>query len=508
MEGCNVYMKPGFGFFNWVVIIAYLAGMLAVGIFFSKRASKNTDSFFKAGGKVPAWAVGFSIFATTLSSITFMSVPEQSFNQDWAYAIGSLTIIPIIPLLNYFYVPFFRKLKLTTAYEYLEARFNKVLRVISSLLFIIYHIGRIAVVIYLPVLAVSSVTTINPIAISLIIGLLCIVYTFFGGIEGVIWGDVIQAFVLIAGALLIVFIGIFSIKGGGATVMEDALENHKILSSANFNIKDLTIFVPLIFVGQFVNGLYQYTGSQDVVQRYQTTKSLKETVKSLWITGILGIFTIPVFFGMGTILYSFYLHSATLPQGFNTSAIIPYFVITEFPQGLAGIVIAAIFAAAQSTIASSLNSISACIVTDFKQRFFDDKIKGLSDVGLARLSIIVAGLLSTAVTVYFTAGNTSSTWNVFLAVSGLFGVPVAALFVLGIFTKRANSLGVLIGFIAAILAALYVDSLHISSLLVATVSFVCAIVIGYVASLLFPSFSKDIKGLTIYSIKKEDDEIE
>ena len=206
-------------------------------------------------------------------------------------------------------------------------------------------------------------------------------------------------------------------------------------------------------------------------------------------------------FRSGTILYTFYQNAASLPKDFNTSAIVPYFVITQLPAGIAGFVIAGIFAAAQSTIASSLNSISACFVTDFKQRFFNNKFKGMSDVTLARLVIIIAGVISTTITVYFTMGNTSDTWNVFLTVSGLFGVPVAGLFALGIFTKRANARGVLIGFALSVLLAFYVDSLHISSLLVATVSFTAAVVLGYLASLLFPGNNKDNQGLTIYTLK-------
>lgn len=113
-------MKTEFGTANWIVLIAYLAAMLAVGAYFTRRASKNTDAFFKAEGKIPAWAAGFSMYATTLSAITFMSTPEQAFNNDWAYAIGSLSIMMLTPVFIKFYIPFYRKLKVTTAYEYLE----------------------------------------------------------------------------------------------------------------------------------------------------------------------------------------------------------------------------------------------------------------------------------------------------------------------------------------------------------------------------------------------------
>ncbi len=495
--------KAGFGMWNWIVLIIYLLAMLGVGVYFTKKASKNTDAFFKAEGKIPAWAAGFSIYATTLSAITFMSTPEQAFLNDWAYAIGNFSILLIIPLLVKFYVPFFRKLNVTTAYEYLEERFSPVMRAISSLLFMLYHIGRIAIVIYLPIIAITSVSNINPIVIALAIGLLCIVYTFLGGIEGVIWSDVIQGFLLLGGALLVCILGVTYIKGGFGTVFQDISTHQKVLSGADFNVHDLSKFVPLILAGQIFNSLYQYTGSQDVVQRYQTTGSMAEAKKSLYTNGLLALITIPLFFGMGTILFSFYQHAGSLPKGFNTSAVVPYFIITEMPAGVAGLVIAGIFAAAQSTIASSLNAISSCAVTDFKQRFFDDKLKGLKDVTLARIIIIVAGMLSLSVAIYLLMGNASQTWNLFLTVTGIFGVPIAGIFAVGIFTKRANTTGVLIGLVCSVGLSFYVQSLNISSLLVACTAFISSFVLSYGISLLVPGKLKNIKGLTVTTIEED-----
>lgn len=488
--------KVGFGVINTIVLVGYLLFMLGFGSSFMKKASKSSDAFFTAEGSLPGWAVGMSIFATTLSSITFMSQPEKSFNGDWAYAVGSLCIIPIIPILMAYYVPFFRKLRVTTAYEYLEERFNPLIRTISSLLFIVYHLGRIAVVTYLPVLAVASVTEINPILIAVGIGLICIVYTFLGGMEGVIWSDTIQGFILLGGALVILLFGIFKTDGGFATIASTIGGEGKFLSSANFDITDLSRYVPLIFIGQFINSLYQYTGSQDVVQRYSTSSSMAETRKSLWTTGGLGILVIPLFFGMGSIIYTYYKTTGTLPADFNTSAIVPYFVLTELPAGIGGLIIAGIFAAAQSTVSSSLNSISACFVVDIKRRFFEKQLKKISEVNLARAVIVIAGLLGIAVTVYFTAGNSSETWEIFLTVSGLFGVPTAGIFALGIFTEKANGKGTLIGLIAGIVFALIANSLNITALLVATVAFVVTFAVGYFASMLFPNDKKNIVGLT------------
>ncbi|WP_125588289.1 sodium:solute symporter [Companilactobacillus jidongensis] len=496
--------KVGFGTLNWIVLVVYLLAMLGVGVYFTKKASKNTDAFFKAKSSIPAWAAGFSIYATTLSAITFMSTPEQAYLKDWAYGVGSLSIIIIVPILIKYYVPFFRKLQVTTAYEYLEERFSPIIRVLGSALFMLYHIGRVAIVIYLPIIAITTVSNINPILIACVVGGLCIIYTFMGGIEGVIWSDVIQGFLLLGGALLVVLIGGFSIKGGFGTVAADAIANHKILSSQDLNIGDLTKFLPLIFAGQFFNTVYQYTGSQDVVQRYQTTATQEETNKSLWTNAFLALITIPLFFGMGTVLFSFYRNNGSLPAGFNTSALVPYFVITEVPAGIAGLIIAGIFAAAQSTIASSLNAISSCFVTDFKQRFFDHKWKNISDVTLARIVIIITGLFGLAMSIYLLIGNASKTWDLFLTVTGLFGVPIAGVFAVGIFTKRANTFGVILGLITSIAVTVYVQQTNDSSLIVATVAFITSFLFSYIFSFFAPKkYVHNIVGLTASTVNEK-----
>ncbi|WP_242979239.1 sodium:solute symporter family transporter [Corynebacterium yudongzhengii] len=160
--------------------MVYLLAMLGVGIYFARRAGTSQDDYFKAGGRIPAWAAGFSIYATALSAITYMSTPEKAFLTDWAYAAGNLVIFAIVPILTAYYVPFFRKLNVATAYEYLEERFGVALRVVGSLLFVLYHFGRIAIVAYLPTLAITSVVDINPVLVAACVGILCIIYTFLG----------------------------------------------------------------------------------------------------------------------------------------------------------------------------------------------------------------------------------------------------------------------------------------------------------------------------------------
>lgn len=509
--------KVGFGTLNSIVLVLYLLAMLGVGMYFTKKAGESTEAFFKAGGKVPSWAVGFSIYATTLSAITFMATPEKAFNGDWTYAAGNIAIIAIIPILIYYYVPFFRKLDVTTAYEYLEERFNPSMRVIGSILFSLFHIGRIAIVVYLPTVAITSVSTVNPYLVCAAIGILCVIYSFMGGIEGVIWTDVIQGIILLGGAILVIILGVYQV-GGFGNIATDALANGKIVTAQKFSWSFTASTIPIIFIGSIFNNLQQYTASQDVVQRYSTTESIKETNKSIWTNGLLAFITIPIFYGMGTVLYSFYkganavtklpdfMNAEVVGKAANTTALVPYFILTALPAGIAGLVIAAILAAAQSTISSSLNSISACITVDIKQRFFGTSKDAKQDVLLARVIIIIAGVLGTIAALYFVNTNQKETWDLFLKYTGLLGVPLAGTFALGIFTKRANGAGALLGLIVAGLVCYYIQDYTTyakqSPFIFSGFSFLSSLVFGYICSFFFKS-TKNITGLTIHTKDQE-----
>ena len=495
--------QVGFGTWNWVAVIAYLLIMLLIGAYFTKRASQNTDSFFTASGRLPSWAVGFSIYATTLSAITFMSTPEKAFLTDWSYIAGNIAIVAIIPLLIYFYVPFFKKLNVTSAYEYLEARFGPSVRVIGSLLFVLFHIGRVAIVIYLPTLAITAVSDMNPYVVASLVGILCILYTFLGGFEGVVWSDFIQGVILLGGAAAIIILGVSHLQDGMGTLISDAMENKKIISVDNWKLNSAAAAIPIIFLGNIFNNLHQYTASQDVVQRYQASDSMKETKKALWMNGALALISAPLFYGMGTMLYSFYSHESTLPEGFNTSSIVPYFILTEMPPFVAGILIAAIFAAAQSTISSSLNSISACLSVDIKHRFFGKGEE--SEVAFARWMIILAGLFGFGMSLYLIAADSNDLWDLFLLVTGLVGVPLAGVFAVGIFTKRTNTFGVIVGLILGIIIAYIFNGVGggNSPFFVSIISFVVAFIFSYIVSIIVPGEKKDIKGLTIYDIKEK-----
>lgn len=495
---------PGLDGLNWAVIIIYLLATLAIGVWFTRKAGESTEAFFRADGRIPAWAAGFSIYATTLSAITFMSTPEQAFLNDWSYAAGNIAIFLLVPVLVAFYIPFFRKLDVTTAYEYLEARFGPSIRVLGSVLFVLFHIGRVAIVVYLPTLAISSVTDISPALIAAAVGVLSVIYTFLGGMEGVIWSDVAQAIILLVGAAVILLFGVAAIDGGMATVASDAANDGKFITADNWTIGGAAAAIPIIFLGSVFNNLHQYTASQDVVQRYQTTDSPKAAARSLMVNGFLALLTIPLFYGIGTVLYSYYRHAGSLPEDFNTSALVPYFAVNVLPAGISGLLIAAIFAAAQSTISSSLNSISACVTVDLRDRFFPPR-DGVarSGVGFSRMVIVVVGAASVAAALYLVATDQAETWDLFLSITGLFGVPLAGVFALGIFTKRANTFGVVSGLLLGARLAWYVQNIvGLNPFAISIVAFVASVVLGYVISLLTVSLAgrtdRDVLPLTIY----------
>lgn len=397
-----------------------------------------------------------------------------------------------------------KKLKVTSTYEYLEARFGPSVRVIGSLLFVLFHLGRGAIVIYLTTLAITAVSDLNTYVVASLVGILCILYTFLGGFEGVVWSDFIQGVILLGGVAAIIILGIVHIKGGMGTVVTDALDHKKLISANNWKFNTAAAAIPIIFLGNIFNNLHQYTASQDVVQRYQASESMSETKKSLWMNGVLALISAPLFYDMGTMLYSFYTHESALPEGFNTSSIVPYFILTEMPSFIAGLLIATIFAAAQSTISSSLNSISACLSVDIKHRFFG-KGKEKDEVTFARWMIILSGLFGFGMSIYLIASDSNDLWDLFLLITGLVGVPLAGVFAVGIFTKRTNTLGVICGLALGIIFAYIFNGIGggNSPFFVSIISFLVAFIFSYLISIVIPGKKKDIVGLTIFDIKEK-----
>jgi len=463
-----------FGWLNTLILILYFGVLVWIGYFFSKR-QKNTDDYFKGGGRVPWWAAGLSIFGTALSAITFMAIPAKSFATNWAYIWLNAAILVAAPLVVFYFIPLFRRLKITTAYEYLEIRFNLFLRLAGSISFILFQIGRMGVVLFLPAIALNVVTGIDIYVCILLMGLLSLLYTFMGGIEAVIWTDAMQVVVLLGGAVLSLVLITLNLEGGFSGIVQTAVADNKFAAfDMVLDFRKPTFWV-VLFGGLF-SQFATYGADQTMVQRYLTTPNMKAAKKSLWTNIILTIPATLLFFFMGTALYAFFKENPdhmnlTLKNG---DSIFPWFIVNELPNGVVGILISGIFAAAMSSVSSSINSAATAYSTDIHFRFRP----GASQHGLrvARISTVVIGVAGTLFALFMASWEIKSLWDVFNKVLGLIIGSLGGLFLLGILFRKAHSKGVMIGFICSLLLQAYIATFSQIHLLLYTATGVVACV--------------------------------
>ena len=233
-------------FLDILVISIYFIIISGLGYYYSKR-QKNTKDFFKGGERIPAWAAGLSLFGTALSPITFMAIPAKTYSSDWSYFLLNMSIFLAIPLVVNLFIPFYRRKNIKTAYEFLEIRFNLIIRLMGSGCFILYQIGRMGVVLFLPSIALNLVTDINIFVCISLMGGISLIYSLMGGIEAVIWTDVVQVFVLMIGVTLSLFIILSDTDGGLIGVIESAqLDNKFNTFDLTFSLKEPTVWVMLL----------------------------------------------------------------------------------------------------------------------------------------------------------------------------------------------------------------------------------------------------------------------
>ncbi len=475
---------PRFGTLNWVVLGIYLAVMLGIGFRFMRR-EKGTDDFFRAGGRIPWWAAGISIYATMLSAITYMTIPAKAYTTDWTYYPILAVIVLAIPVVTKYYLPHFRRLNLTSAYEYLEVRFNRATRVLASGLFIVFMVARMSLVLYLPSLALTAVTGIDINTCILLMGLITVVYCTLGGVEAVIWGDVVQGTVLVAGALGAAAYLLLSTDGGMAGAWHIALDDGKMrLFDWGLSPCRATFWVAII--GGFANNLIFMTSDQTAIQRYLTTKDERAAGRSIWSYGLMCVFISIFFYIIGTGLYTFY---KTHPQALDLTmqgndTILPFFMMTQLPQGLAGLLIAAIFAATMSTISSNINSVATAFSTDFWQQW---RPKGTERERLwvARLTCVVAGLVGTGMALTMATWDIVSLLDYFNTIMGLLTSTVGALFFMGVFLPRIDGRAALAGFAVGTATVFALQAFtRISFFLFGAVGIAVSVAVALLASLL------------------------
>lgn len=490
-----------FGTLNYGVLFGYLLAMVGVGVYFSRR-NRDTDDYFRGGKQIPWWAAGCSIFATMLSSLTFTGIPSKAYAQDWVYAIGNM-MIPVVAIVAVFVaLPFFRRIDATSAYEYLERRFSRAVRLFGSASFTTFHIFRMAVVMSLTGLALAVATPLTPAQSVLLMGVLSIIYCTMGGIEAVIWTDTIQTVVLLGGAAIAIAMLISGVDGG-VTGFWQAARSHEKLNVANlhWDVTRTEVALWVIVVGAIAQNLSSYTADQAVVQRYMTTADQKLAARSIWTNAVLTIPATVLFFGMGTALFAWYQsHPERLESTITTDQIFPLFIAREMPAGLAGLIVAGVFAAAQSTVSTSMNSTATTIVTDFLRPLKVCRSES-GYLRSAQVSTFLIGVIGTVLGLVFVDPEIKSLFDAFIKVIGLFMGVLGGLFVLGALSTKASAKGALIGaFVgAAVMFCLWKFS-AVNGYLYTASGITSCVVVGYLASRLQPATTQDLTGLTVYTL--------
>ena len=472
-----------FGALNWIVLVLYLVAMLGLGVYFMQRES-GSDDFFRGGGRVPWWAAGISIYATMLSAITYMAIPAKAYATNWTYYPMLVTILLVsYPVVRY-YLPYFRNLNITSAYEYLEVRFNAATRLMASGLFIIFMVARTALVLYLPSLALTAVTGIDIYTCIILMGVITIIYCTMGGVEAVIWGDVIQGIILVGGAFFAAAWLWGNTEGGFSAAWQMAVDNDKMrLFEWSLDYRHVTFWVAIL--GGLANNLISYTSDQTVIQRYLTTKDIPSAKRSIWMNGVMSVFISVIFYVIGTGLYTFFKTPPaeldfTMAKG---DAIFPFFMMSQLPQGLAGLLIAAIFAATMSTISANINSVSTAFSIDFWKRF-RPRVNDKEMLNVARVACVVCGTIGVGIALMMATWNIMSLLDYFNTILGLLSSGLGGLFLMGLFLPRVNGRSALIGFVVGELVVLLMNQYTATSfMLYGAIGMIVSVLVGWLLSL-------------------------
>ena len=485
---------------DWIVIVVYLVAMIGIGLYFYLREKRgSTSDFFVGGRSIPFWAAGISLYATNVSSISFIAIPAKAFETNWQYLTNNLIAVLGLMFVAVWIVPLLRRLDLMSVFSYLETRFHPAIRMLASALCIAMQVGaRMSVILFLPSLAIATITGIDVVWSILIMGVFTIIYTTLGGMKAVIWTDFVQVFVMFGGAIFAIGFIIYSLNGGVPEFIGTAMaENKTKLFDFSFDLTQATVW-GFIFLVLF-DVVLTFPKDQVLMQRVLSTKSDKEAGRSVWTFAAIMIPGGFFFYMIGTALYVYYKsHPERMDPTLSIDATFPLFIAAELPMGVTGLIIAGIFAAAMSTLSSIINSVSTLASVDFYEKLAKNPTPKKS-VLFAEIMGVLVGLSGIGLALLLSRFDIHSLFDVSIELAGLLGGGFAGAYTLGMFTRRANSQGVAIGIGASIALTLLLRSFHlVHPYFYLAISIMLCIVIGYMASLFFPAPTRDLDGLTIY----------
>lgn len=443
------------------ILVMYVLAIVGLGAWFGLR-KKDSASFMIAGGKLPGWVVGLSIFGTYLSSNTFLGVPGKAFSGNWNSFVFSLSIPLAAWLAIRYFVPFYRNSKEISAYHHLEKRFGRWARIYAVLCFMLTQLARIGSVMFGVGLVLNALLGIDLWVVILVTGVLVTLYTLIGGIEAVIWTDVVQSVLLTIGAILILTVLVLNTPGGIKEMVAVGIEYQKFsLGSWHLDFSTSTVWVVLLY-GFFIN-LANFGIDQNYIQRYHAAQNEQEASKSVWLSANLYVPVSLLFFVIGTALFAFVINNpefsnqlataidqesilgqdkhgvaSSIANGFAGDQALPYFIAWKLPSGLAGLIIAALFAAAMSTIDSSLNSSATIYLKDIHSGQITSDEKSLS---ILKTATLVFGVLGTSVALAMI--GVKSVLDTWWLLSGIFSGGLLGLFILGLVTRAGNAVAII-----------------------------------------------------------------
>jgi len=489
----------GFHWIDAVIVVVYLATLAGIGVHFSKRQS-GLDDFFLARRGMSWLPVGLSLMAALNSGIDYLTQPSAIIKFGLILTITSGSWILVYPYVSRVTLPFYQRLNVYSAYEYLERRFDVRVRTLGAIIFILWRVGWMATALYVPCLAVSAVAG-DWLLLPMIIVLGCVVtlYTALGGIKAVVWTDVIQFCIMFTGLAATVWIAVAHVPGGLSTIWHTAQTSGKTsfsstipgMAQANllqkvhlFFKEDITLTG--LIVAAMVGRLALYTSDQVMIQRLATTRSVRDSRQAFLVNAVTDTIWMLVLAFVGLTLLA-YTQYHPLPDGFPTDKILPYFMSKVFPIGATGLVIAAIFAASLSSIDSAINSCTTSVVVDFYNRLVlgrHDLRQTLraeeqrAQLRVSRVATVIFGIV--AMILAANVSRLGMLLEIGNKVIQSFTGPIFGIFILGMFTSRTSGTGVLVGGAAGTLVACYVAFLtDLSFLWPAAFGLAATLGIGY-----------------------------
>ncbi|MEY2983716.1 MAG: hypothetical protein RLZZ568_333 [Cyanobacteriota bacterium] len=434
---------------DWAIVAAYSILVIGIGLIASRQQS-NTDEYFRGSRQIPWWAIGVSIIATSFSAASLLGGPGEGYNHGFLYLQLQLGDLIGYGLVIALFLPFFVRLNLTTAYEYLEKRFDAKTRALGSLCFLLFVIARLGGLLYAASLVVAEVTTIPLNMAILIVGVVSIIYTVAGGITAVIWTDVLQFFMIFVGIGAGIWTVATGVPGGFGELWRVAADNGKlVMFDVSWEPSSLRS-LPTALLAYGILAFAVAGTNQQSVQRYVSCSDEPSARKAIflgWLSGFVGVSATLL---LGVLLFSFYTLTKVLPSDVKADGILPYFIFHQVPPGASGFLVAAIFAAAMSSIDSALHSLATCMTVDFYDRYTQPRAQATQSLWVARGLIVVWGIVG-ILSAFYAASTGQNLLEFLVSFTTMFLGPLLGIFLMGVLIPRVNATGAFYGTIAAVM---------------------------------------------------------